>query len=97
MPPLARRLASELGVDPNTLQGTGAGGIIERADVERAAATRKPSPGKAGEGMRRAIAAAMTKSNREIPHYYLQTRIDMSLALKWLETENVRTTYGAEP
>jgi pyruvate dehydrogenase E2 component (dihydrolipoamide acetyltransferase) len=38
--------------------------------------------------MRRAIAAAMARSNREIPHYYLETRIDMSRALRWLETEN---------
>ncbi len=39
-------------------------------------------------GMRRAIAAAMARSKREIPHYYLQTRIDMSRALHWLEAEN---------
>jgi pyruvate dehydrogenase E2 component (dihydrolipoamide acetyltransferase) len=38
--------------------------------------------------MRRAIAAAMARSNREIPHYYLQTHIDMSRALRWLEAEN---------
>ena len=38
--------------------------------------------------MRRAIAAAMARSNRDIPHYYLETRIDMSRALSWLETEN---------
>lgn len=38
--------------------------------------------------MRRAIAAAMARSNREIPHYYLETRIDMSRALRWLEAEN---------
>jgi len=41
-------------------------------------------------GMRRAIAAAMARSNREIPHYYLQTRIDMSRALRWLEAENLK-------
>ncbi|HWP48155.1 MAG TPA: dihydrolipoamide acetyltransferase family protein [Candidatus Limnocylindrales bacterium] len=41
-------------------------------------------------GMRRAIAAAMSRSNREIPHYYLETRIDMSRALRWLEAENQR-------
>jgi pyruvate dehydrogenase E2 component (dihydrolipoamide acetyltransferase) len=40
--------------------------------------------------MRRAIAAAMARANREIPHYYLQTRIDMSHALRWLEAENQR-------
>ena len=41
-------------------------------------------------GMRRAIAAAMARSNREIPHYYLETRIDMSRALRWLEAENLK-------
>lgn len=41
-------------------------------------------------GMRRAIAAAMAKSNREIPHYYLQTRINMRAALEWLEQENLK-------
>ncbi len=88
--PLARRLATELGVDLSALKGTG--GVIERADVERAAAAaaKKAAPEKTGEGMRRAIAAAMSKSNREIPHYYLQTRIDMSASLKWLETENAK-------
>jgi pyruvate dehydrogenase E2 component (dihydrolipoamide acetyltransferase) len=40
--------------------------------------------------MRRAIAAAMARSNREIPHYYLETRIDMSRALRWLEAENLK-------
>jgi pyruvate dehydrogenase E2 component (dihydrolipoamide acetyltransferase) len=38
--------------------------------------------------MRHAIALAMARANREIPHYYLQIRIDMSKALKWLELEN---------
>ncbi|MGD9974608.1 MAG: dihydrolipoamide acetyltransferase family protein [Desulfatirhabdiaceae bacterium] len=46
----------------------------------------KPS---AQTGMRRAIAAAMVRSKREIPHYYLQTRIDMSKTLGWLESENL--------
>jgi len=41
-------------------------------------------------GMRRAIAAAMSRSNREIPHYYLSTRIDMSESLRWLAEENQR-------
>lgn len=41
-------------------------------------------------GMRRAIAAAMARSNREIPHYYLQLRIDMSRTQRWLEAENLK-------
>lgn len=42
--------------------------------------------------MRQAIAAAMSRSNRDIPHYYLETQIDMSKALKWLEEENQKRT-----
>ena len=38
--------------------------------------------------MRRAIAAAMARSKREIPHYYLATDIDMQAALAWLQAEN---------
>jgi pyruvate dehydrogenase E2 component (dihydrolipoamide acetyltransferase) len=44
--------------------------------------------------MRRAIALAMARSNREIPHYYLETRIDMTRALTWLETENVKRSVA---
>jgi pyruvate dehydrogenase E2 component (dihydrolipoamide acetyltransferase) len=103
--PLARKLAAELALDLSTMHGTGPEGTINRADVERAAAARQaaqPAPAppaaaavppptpEAQAGMRRAIAAAMARSNREIPHYYLQTRIDMSRALRWLETENQR-------
>ncbi len=39
--------------------------------------------------MRQAIGALMARSKREIPHYYLQTQIDMSRALAWLEEENL--------
>jgi pyruvate dehydrogenase E2 component (dihydrolipoamide acetyltransferase) len=40
--------------------------------------------------MRQAIAAAMSRANRDIPHYYLETHIDMSRALRWLEEENLK-------
>jgi pyruvate dehydrogenase E2 component (dihydrolipoamide acetyltransferase) len=40
--------------------------------------------------MRRAIAAAMARSNREIPHYYLQTQIDMRRAIEWLQAQNLK-------
>jgi pyruvate dehydrogenase E2 component (dihydrolipoamide acetyltransferase) len=38
--------------------------------------------------MRRAIAALMARSKREIPHYYLGTHIDLQCALAWLEEAN---------
>lgn len=103
--PLARRLASERGVDLGTLTGTGPGGAVTQADVERAAqlpqrarqpsetaaipASGRPEEGTAPlAGMRKAIALAMTRSNREIPHYFLETHIDMAPALGWLESQN---------
>jgi pyruvate dehydrogenase E2 component (dihydrolipoamide acetyltransferase) len=40
--------------------------------------------------MRRAIAASMSRSKREIPHFYLGQTIDMSRSLAWLGQENLR-------
>jgi pyruvate dehydrogenase E2 component (dihydrolipoamide acetyltransferase) len=105
--PLARRLSTQLDIDLHTVQGSGPHGAIERVDVERAAATAQaeaeaprpvtPQPPSVDfqAGMRRAMAAAMARSNRDIPHYYLETRIDMSHALRWLETENQKRSIQA--
>jgi pyruvate dehydrogenase E2 component (dihydrolipoamide acetyltransferase) len=38
--------------------------------------------------MRSAIAAAMERAHREIPQYYLATRVDLSRALAWLAEQN---------
>jgi pyruvate dehydrogenase E2 component (dihydrolipoamide acetyltransferase) len=92
--PLARRVAQELGVDLNGVQGTGPHGEITEIDVQRAAEalkkapTEKPVVPELRAGIRRAIAAAMARSNREIPHYYLETKIDLQRALKFLDAEN---------
>lgn len=40
--------------------------------------------------MRRAIAAAMSRSKREIPHFYLGQTIHVSNAIAWLAQENLR-------
>jgi pyruvate dehydrogenase E2 component (dihydrolipoamide acetyltransferase) len=44
--------------------------------------------------MRQAITAAMARSKREIPHYYLSTTIDMQPAMDWLAEENSRRSVG---
>jgi len=96
--PLARKRAQELAVDLSTIAGTGADGSIAIADVERAAESAKtptPAVAPAAKGldlgaMRRVIAAAMARSKREIPHYYLSTTIDLSKALAWLAAENAK-------
>ncbi|MBM4336658.1 MAG: 2-oxo acid dehydrogenase subunit E2 [Deltaproteobacteria bacterium] len=94
--PLARRIAADLGVDLARVTGSGPEGAITREDVERAAARPAPAPearpaGARGDKhatMRSAIAAAMERANREIPHYYLATRVDLSRALAWLAEQN---------
>ena len=102
--PLARKIAADKGIDLRTVHGTRPFGAIGRADVEHALAEKAtqgaemkpPQPAQPPEAasdtfassMRRAIAAAMSRANREIPHYYLETKIDLNAALDWLTREN---------
>lgn len=83
--PAARVRAAELGIALETLGGTGPDGAIVRADVERA--SRPAAVDRAAE-MRRVIAAAMARSKREIPHYYLAEVVPMRRALDWLQAHN---------
>ena len=87
--PAARRRAQELGVDLAALPGTGPEGSVSLQDVERAAARPQPvARGFDPAQMRAAIAAAMSRSKREIPHYYLAQAIDFSAADRWLTAYN---------
>jgi pyruvate dehydrogenase E2 component (dihydrolipoamide acetyltransferase) len=94
--PLARRTAEQLGVDLDAVKGSGASGAIARADVERAAHPTGLTEGSADReaAMRQAIGALMSRSKREIPHYYLQRDVDMSQALAWLEGRNLERAVG---
>jgi pyruvate dehydrogenase E2 component (dihydrolipoamide acetyltransferase) len=93
--PAAKALAADSGIDPASIAGTGPGGRITREDVQRAAqAKRAPSVAEPRVDrqarMRQAIAAAMTRSKREIPHYYLSTTIDMNRAMAWITQANLK-------
>lgn len=93
--PVAKKLATDLGVDPASISGTGPGGRITLEDVQRAAQEQAAKPRPLEEldraaRMRQAIGAAMARSKREIPHYYLSTTIDMSRAMAWLASENLK-------
>jgi pyruvate dehydrogenase E2 component (dihydrolipoamide acetyltransferase) len=91
--PAARKHAEELGVDIEAVAGTGPEGSVTLADVEQAAkekislARTAAAPDKQAE-MRRAIAAAVSRSKREIPHYYLSEPVPMRRATEWLAQAN---------
>jgi pyruvate dehydrogenase E2 component (dihydrolipoamide acetyltransferase) len=100
--PVARKMAEVLGVDLATVPGTGTSGAVTKADVEaavrrlQAAPAPEPAPAPvaapraAERGLRKALAAAMERANREIPHYYLATDVDLKRCLDWLEEANRR-------
>jgi len=92
--PAARRLAATHGVDLATVTASGPSGAIIRADVERrlvavtAPAERKRANRLDLGAMRTAIAAAMARSKREIPHYYLEHQVDVTSCEQWLTRTN---------
>ena len=106
--PAARRLAQERGLDLSAIAGSGPEGAIVYADVERGAAKRPPggaekkrAVGLDLDAMRAAIAAAMARSKREIPHYYLEHQVDVGACESWLAQTNAdrppdnRLLFGA--
>ena len=97
--PAARRLSEQRGIDLATVKGTGPAGAIIYADVAQvsaaapAAETKPPAEKRKAQwldlaAMRAAIAAAMARSKREIPHYYLQDQVDVTDCEQWLIGKN---------
>ncbi len=92
--PAARRLAQTQKLDLATITGSGPLGAIIAQDVEGSRAVapllekKRAEPGLDLEAMRAAIAAAMTRSKREIPHYYLEHQVDVTPCEAWLAQTN---------
>lgn len=80
--PAARKRAKELGVELSAIAADKE--AIHLAAIESEVTAKTPQP----SGMRQAIAKAMSRSNAEIPHYYLSTSVNMTPALHWLEAYN---------
>lgn len=101
--PAARARAAERGFALDAVAGSGPGGAILLSDVEHhvpaapqpvPAADERPKgkPGLDMTEMRRAIAAAMSRAKREIPHYYLTHEIDLQPAQDRLAALNADRT-----
>jgi pyruvate dehydrogenase E2 component (dihydrolipoamide acetyltransferase) len=76
--PLARKIAESKGIDLASITGTGPSGAITKADVERAASGT--------------AAPIVSRSKREIPHYYLGSDVNLGPALAWLTAHNSTRT-----
>ncbi|GAB4480482.1 MAG: pyruvate dehydrogenase complex dihydrolipoamide acetyltransferase [Burkholderiaceae bacterium] len=91
--PAARKRAAEFGIDIERV-AAGADGTVSLEDVERAARAAPPpapaAPADRAVQMRKVIAAAMARSKREIPHYYLAEDVPLAAATAWLAEENAR-------
>jgi len=100
--PAARKRAAELGLDPERISGSGPQGAVTLEDVEKAAAQKSVAAGAAPVAaatqsaparsieMRKTIAAAMSRSKREIPHYYVSEDIPLAQMLAWLQAQNAQ-------
>ena len=86
--PAARRAAQERGIDLHALRGSGPEGAIGLADLPSGWSPPPPPAADRSAEMRRVIAAAMSRSKREIPHYYLSELIAFEAAITWLAERN---------
>ena len=92
--PAARARAAAAGLDITGV-APGASGIVGLAEVAAAIPSEVPVSVPARKGldlgeMRKAIAAAMSRSHREIPHFWVSRTIDVTDLFAWLEAENAR-------
>jgi pyruvate dehydrogenase E2 component (dihydrolipoamide acetyltransferase) len=94
--PLAKKLASEKGIDLSTISGTGESGRVIKRDIDSykeevivveqvAQAVASPYQESFEEvkvsQMRKTIARRLVESKNEAPHYYLTVEIDMDQAI----------------
>jgi pyruvate dehydrogenase E2 component (dihydrolipoyllysine-residue acetyltransferase) len=79
--PKARRLAAELGVNIESIRGSGPGGEILASDVEGAAKSPSTSPAGVGDlekltSIGRLMAERTTQSWTAVPHFFLVREVD---------------------
>jgi pyruvate dehydrogenase E2 component (dihydrolipoamide acetyltransferase) len=92
--PLVRRLAVEMGLDLMTIAGSGPGGMVTQADLERAGTAGAPKPASAApalsggvrtqlSGVDRIGAERLTRSYREAPTATATLAADATRIMEW--------------
>ncbi|ABV36786.1 catalytic domain of components of various dehydrogenase complexes [Shewanella sediminis HAW-EB3] len=92
--PIVRKIAMGKSLDLTAIKGSGPKGAILLRDlpenteeIRASTSDRKQSSG-ITKSMRAAIAAAMSKSKNEIPHFYQSLDIELGNAQEWLKKTN---------
>lgn len=89
--PAARKLAQQLGLDVSNIAADSSGVVGLRQVQASSTGTFTSEVRTSGidfKEMRKAIAAAMARSKREIPHYYVSSNLDVTALMDWLAQEN---------
>ena len=93
--PRARRSAAERSIDLGSITPSRRDGVIVEDDLPAIStrgvgvvAVAPADDHDPGLAIRRAIGRSMERSKREIPHYYLETQIDLAEAMGWLDETN---------
>jgi 2-oxoisovalerate dehydrogenase E2 component (dihydrolipoyl transacylase) len=92
--PLVRRLAVEMGIDLATIAGSGPGGMVTQADLERVRSAGAPKPAAAApalsggvrtqlSGVDRVAAERLTRSYREAPTATATLAADATRIMEW--------------
>jgi pyruvate dehydrogenase E2 component (dihydrolipoyllysine-residue acetyltransferase) len=105
--PLARKMAREMGVSLDAIQGSGPSGRIVARDIKQVEDTRSRPSGQAGlpvlqekqiplSAMRRTIAKRLAESTGPIPHFYLTAAYDVTnlMALRQQMNEIVKISVN---
>lgn len=110
--PLAKKIASERGVNLEGVAGSGPGGRIVAKDVPAAGSAPRgaatPAPIKlentGGEetrielsGMRKVIADRLLASKTQIPHFYLSIEVDAAPLMRLRKEVNAANEAGGQP
>jgi pyruvate dehydrogenase E2 component (dihydrolipoamide acetyltransferase) len=109
--PLARRIASERGVDIAAIAGSGPGGRVVKADVEGAGAVSAPAPAATPDTvatakgttseveltrLQQTVARRMAESKATIPDFNIQIEVDMQECVRLREQLKQLARDGAE-
>jgi len=97
--PAARKLALEKGVSISAIKGSGPGGRITKQDIEKYKPAASAAPAAAGaapasyedtpaSSMRKTIAARLTQSMNQNPHYFVASSISVTKLMKLRQALN---------